>query len=64
MPEPDDSLDFSHKDERSHTIEKPHPAQIPTSLLDWLVNILRRLKNSKTPTNPEENEELEDTKEE
>ena len=56
MPKPDDNLDFSHKEERSHTIEEPHSAPIPTSLQDWLVNILRRLLSIKTPTSSEESE--------
>lgn len=54
MPQPDDNLDFSHKDERSHTIEEPHSAPIPVSLQDWLVQILRRLLPTKAPTSSEE----------
>lgn len=61
MPKPDNNLDFSHKDERSHTIEKPHPP-IPVSLQDWLASILRRLLATKAPTSSEEHEE--DKKEE
>ena len=62
MSKPDDNLDFSHKDERSHTIKKPHSAPIPVSLQDWLVSILRRLSN-KTPPGSDENGD-EDKKEE
>ena len=64
MPEPDDNLDFSHKQKRSHTIEKPHSAPIPVSLLEWLAQILRRLQSIKAQANSEENEEIEDKKEE
>ena len=64
MPQPDDSLDFSHKQKRSHTIEKPHSAPIPVSLLEWLAQILRRLQSIKAQANSEENEEIEDKKEE
>ncbi len=64
MPEPEDDLDFSHKQKRSHTIEKPHSAPMPVSLLDWLIQILRRLRSTKAPlTNSEENN-VEDKKEE
>jgi hypothetical protein len=56
MPKPNDNLDFSHKAERSHTIEEPHSALIPTSLQDWLVRILRRLLSIKAPTSSEESE--------
>ena len=62
MPQPDDNLDFSHKEERSHTIEKPHATPIPASLQDWLVSILRRLLSIKAPTSSEEND-VEDKKE-
>lgn len=44
MPEPDDRLDFSHKEERAHTIEKPHSAPMPFLLLEWLTRVLQRLK--------------------
>ena len=64
MPQPDDGLDFSHKQERSHTIEKPHSAPMPVTLQEWPVNILRRLLHTKAPTSSEENEEVEDKKEE
>ena len=58
MPEPDDSLDFSHKQKRSHTIEKPHTAPMPVTLQEWLVSIWRRLLSTKAPgTSSEENEE-------
>jgi hypothetical protein len=63
MPQPDDSLDFSHKDKRSHTIEKPQPEPIPFLLQEWLVQILRRLVPTKAPTSSEENE-IEDKKDE
>jgi len=63
MPQPDDNLDFSHKDERSHTIEKPHSAPMPVTLQEWLVSILRRLLPSKAPTSSEERMK-EDKKEE
>ena len=56
MPKPDDNLDFSHKEERPHTIEEPHSAPIPASLQDWLVSILRRLLSIKASTNSEESE--------
>jgi hypothetical protein len=56
MPKPADNLDFSHKEERSHTIEKPRSAPIPASLQDWLVRILRRLLPAQAPTMPEENQ--------
>jgi hypothetical protein len=56
MPQPDDNLDFSHKEERPHTIEAPHSAPIPASLQDWLVSILRRLQSIQAPTNSEESE--------
>ena len=63
MPQPDDNLDFSHKDERPHTIEEPHSAPIPVSLQNWLVRILRRLLSIKPLTSSEEKKE-EDKKEE
>ncbi len=63
MPKPADNLDFSHKEERSHTIEKPRSASIPVSLQDWLVRVLRRLLSTKAPTSSEENEKHEDKKE-
>jgi hypothetical protein len=56
MPKPTDNLDFSQKEERSHTIEAPHSTPIPVSLQDWLVRILRRLLPTKAPTNSEESE--------
>lgn len=62
MPQPDDNLDFSHKDERSRTITKPQSEPIPFSLQDWLVQILRRLLSTKAPASSEESEE-EDKKE-
>ena len=64
MPQPDDNLDFSHKQKRSHTIEKPHSTPMPVTLQEWLVSIWRRLASTKTPTSSEENEEVEDTQEE
>jgi len=64
MPQPDDGLDFSHKQKRSYTIEKPHSAPMPTTLQEWLVSIWRRLLSTKTPASSEENEEVEDKKEE
>ena len=65
MPEPDDGLDFSHKQKRSHTIEKPHSAPMPVTLQEWLVSIWRRLLSTQAPlTSFEENEEVEDKKEE
>ena len=65
MPQPDDNLDFSHKQKRSHTIEKPHSAPMPATLQEWLVSIWRRLLSTQAPlTSFEENEEVEDKKEE
>ena len=65
MPQPNDNLDFSHKQKRSHTIEKPHSAPMPTTLQEWLVSIWRRLLSTQAPlTSFEENEEVEDKKEE
>ena len=65
MPEPDDGLDFSHKQKRSHTIEKPHSAPMPATLQEWLVSIWRRLVSTKTPTaSSEENEKVEEDKKE
>ena len=64
MPQPDDGLDFSHKQKRSHTIEKPHSAPMPVTLQEWLVIIWRRLLSTKAPASSEENEEVEDIKEE
>ena len=63
MPEPDDGLDFSHKQKRSHTIEKPHSAPMPVTLQEWLVSIWRRLLSTKAPASSEENEEVEDKEE-
>jgi hypothetical protein len=65
MPQPDDNLDFSKKEKRSRTIEKPHSAPMPVNLQEWLVSIWRRLISTKAPlTNSEENEEVDDKKEE
>jgi len=65
MPQPDDNLDFSHKQKRSHTIKKPHSAPMPATLQEWLVSIWRRLLSTQAPlTSFEENEEVEDKKEE
>jgi hypothetical protein len=64
MPEPEDDLDFSHKQKRSHTIEKPHSAPMPASLLDWLIQILRRLRYTKAPLTSSEENNVEDKKEE
>jgi len=64
MPQPDDSLDFSHKQKRSHTIQKPHSAPMPVTLQEWMASIWRRLLSTKAPTSSEENEEVEDKKEE
>ena len=64
MPQPDDSLDFSHKQKRSHTIEKPHSAPMPVTLQEWLVNIWRRLLSTKAPPTSSEENEDEDKKEE
>ena len=65
MPQPDDNLDFPHKQKRSHTIEKPHSAPMPVTLQEWLVSIWRRLLSTQAPlTSFEENEEVEDKKEE
>ena len=64
MPEPDDGLDFSHKQKRSHTIEKPHSAPMPVTLQEWLVNIWRRLLSTKAPPTRSEENENEDKKEE
>ena len=63
MPEPDDGLDFSHKQKRSLTIEKPHSAPMPVTLQEWLVSIWRRLLSTKASTSSEENEEVEDKEE-
>ena len=63
MSKPDDNLDFSQNDERSHTIEEPHSTPLPTSLRDWLVSILRRLLSIEKQASSEENKE-EDPKEE
>ena len=65
MPQPDDNLDFSHKQKRSHTIEKPHSAPMPVTLQEWLVSIWRRLLSTKASlTSSEENEVEKDKKEE
>ena len=64
MPEPDDGLDFSHKQKRSHTIEKPHSAPMPVTLQEWLVNIWRRMLSTKAPSTSSEENEDEDKKEE
>ena len=65
MPQPDDNLDFPHKQKRSHTIEKPHSAPMPATLQEWLVSIWRRLLSTdELPTNSEENEEVEEDKKE
>ncbi len=65
MPQPDDNLDFPHKQKRSHTIEKPHSAPMPATLQEWLVSIWRRLLSTdEPPTNSEENEEVEEDKKE
>ena len=64
MPKPDDNLDFSHKQKRSHTIEKPHSAPMPVTLQEWLVNIWRRLLSTKAPPTSSEENEDEDKKEE
>ena len=64
MPEPEDDLDFSHKQKRSHTIEKPHSAPMPVTLQEWLVNIWRRLLSTKAPPTSSEENEDEDKKEE
>ena len=65
MPQPNDNLDFSHKQKRPHTIEKPHSAPMPATLQEWLVSIWRRLLSTQAPlTSFEENEEVEDKKEE
>ncbi len=64
MPEPDDGLDFSHKQKRSHTIEKPHSAPMPVTLQEWLVNIWRRMLSTKAPPTSSEENEDEDKKEE
>ena len=65
MPQPDDNLDFPHKQKRSHTIEKPHSAPMPATLQEWLVSIWRRLLSTQAPlTSFEENEEVEGKKEE
>jgi hypothetical protein len=64
MPKPSDNLDFSHKQKRSHTIEKPHSAPMPVTLQEWLVSIWLRLLSTKAPTSSEEDEEAEDTKKE
>ena len=64
MPQPDDNLDFSHKQKRSHTIEKSHSAPMPVTLQEWLVRIWRRLLSTKAPASSEENEEVEDKEEE
>jgi hypothetical protein len=60
MSKPSDNLDFSHKQKRSHTIEKPHPAPMPVTLQEWLVRILQRLMSVKAPAIPEENKEKEE----
>jgi hypothetical protein len=57
MPQPDDNLDFSHKDEQPHTIEESQPEPLPFSLQNWLVHILRRMLSPKAPTSVEENED-------
>ena len=65
MPQPDDNLDFSHKQKRSHTINKPHSAPMPATLQEWLVSIWRRLLSTTAPpTSSEENEEVEEDKKE
>jgi len=58
MPQPDDNLDFSHKQKRSHTIEKPHSAPMPVTLQEWLISVWQRLLSTKAPlTSSEENKE-------
>ena len=65
MPQPDDNLDFSKKEKRSRTIEKPHSAPMPVTLQEWLVSIWRRLLSTTAPpTSSEENEEVEEDKKE
>jgi len=65
MPQPDNNLDFSHKQKRPHTIEKPHSAPMPATLQEWLVSIWRRLLSTKSPlTSSKENEVEKDKKEE
>ena len=64
MPQPDDNLDFSHKQKRSHTIEKPHSAPMPATLQEWLINIWRRMLSTKAPPTSFKENEDEDKKEE
>lgn len=49
MTKPNDGLDFSHKNERIHTIGKPHSAIVPLPLLDWLARILGRRQAAAVP---------------
>jgi hypothetical protein len=63
MKKPDRSLDFSHKNERTHTIEEPHSGLVPFPLLDWLARILGRRQAAAVPVEETEEEEKTTTEE-